>query len=177
MNEAFRKALKFVLKWEGGYTPPQPGDPNPTNYGIIQRVYDSWRKEKGLPTRSVKEITMQEVEQIYWERYWLPAKCELVKSLPAKMVLFDTCVNMGLGGMTTLLRKTLNKLGYPSTGELTKLIEQVNKIDPLKFAQVFLEERRARYRAIAQNNPAKARFLKGWLNRVNDLEKTIKEVK
>ena len=38
----FEDALKFVLKWEGGFTnhPKDPG--GATNKGITQKVYDAW---------------------------------------------------------------------------------------------------------------------------------------
>ena len=51
----FDKMLKFVLSNEGGYTPNDCGQA--ANKGIQQRTYDAYRKKKGLPKQSVKNIT------------------------------------------------------------------------------------------------------------------------
>jgi lysozyme family protein len=52
-----RKTLAKVLVHEGGYVnhPVDPG--GPTNQGVTQRVYEGYRKGKGLAPRSVKNIT------------------------------------------------------------------------------------------------------------------------
>ena len=70
---SFQTALAHILRWEGGYS-EHPADPGgATNYGITQATYDAWRRSRGLPTRSVREIAREEVEAIYLERYWTPS--------------------------------------------------------------------------------------------------------
>lgn len=91
----FKKALAFTLKWEGGYV-NNPDDPGgATNQGITQRTYDLYRKDHNLPPLSVKHIQVPEVEKIYADYYWLPARCE---SLPLKNAIatFDFAVHSGV---------------------------------------------------------------------------------
>jgi lysozyme family protein len=58
--------LKFVLKWEGSAFTNHPADAgDPTRFGVIQKVYDNFRKASGKPTQSVKFIAMDEVRAIY----------------------------------------------------------------------------------------------------------------
>lgn len=53
--------MKGIHISEGGYVnhPKDPG--GATNFGVTQRVYDSYRKDRGQSARSVKQITSDEV--------------------------------------------------------------------------------------------------------------------
>lgn len=91
----FPQALRHVLNYEGGYVnhPQDPG--GATNRGVTQATYDGWRRSKGLEKRSVKNIEMLEVEQIYFQNYWLKVGAH---QLPAALgfVMFDAAVNHGV---------------------------------------------------------------------------------
>ena len=54
-SSAFTASLPFILRWEGGYV-NHPADPGgATNKGVIQRVYDDWRKDH-VPWRGVAGV-------------------------------------------------------------------------------------------------------------------------
>lgn len=103
--DAFRTALSFTLRWEGGFVnhPKDPG--GATNYGVTQATYNTWRSGKGLPQRSVQEITREEVEAIYRELFWIPIGGEALakKSLPLAVSAFDFAVNSGVGRAKSFL--------------------------------------------------------------------------
>src|SRR6187401_363537 len=105
-SKNFNKALQLVLAHEGGYVnhPKDPG--GPTNKGITQRVYDMYRKDKGLNTRSVKNIDKAEISDIYKTRYW-----DMIKGdrLPDGIdyVVFDGAVNSGPGQSVKWLQRAL----------------------------------------------------------------------
>ena len=81
----FNKALKFVLKWEGGYS-NDPRDPGgETNFGISKRSY---------PNEDIKNMTLDRAKEIYYQNYWLKAGCDDLP-YPFNIVVFDTAVNMG----------------------------------------------------------------------------------
>ena len=61
----FKKALKFVLKWEGGYGHNPNDKGGATNKGITQYTYNAWLKEHKLQQKNVKHISDAEVEEIY----------------------------------------------------------------------------------------------------------------
>lgn len=100
----YKPSLSLVLAHEGGYV-NHPNDPGgPTMKGVIQRVYDSYRKLKGLPTQSVKFIDNDEIAEIYKKQYW-----DLVKGgdLPAGLdyAVFDFAVNSGVSRAIRYLQR------------------------------------------------------------------------
>ncbi|OBQ72407.1 glycoside hydrolase family 108 protein [Mesorhizobium loti] len=101
-----KESLARVLAHEGGYSnhPKDPG--GATMKGVTQRVYDGYRKGKGLAVRSVKGITTDELNEIYDRQYWDAVKGDL---LPAGVdyVLFDGAVNSGPGRSIMWLQQAL----------------------------------------------------------------------
>ncbi len=176
MTDRFKECLRFVLKWEGGLS-NHPDDPGGlTNKGITQRVYDAWRTSKGLQKRSVAMITDEEVQQIYWERYWLPSHAHDLPP-PLDLVVFDTAVNCGVGTALRLLQQALKEMGYYDgildgvwglkTQKAIERVKAEGKVDSVVKKLIAL--RNQHYRRIADRNPKLRVFLKGWFNRTADL--------
>lgn len=66
----FAACLKTTLEFEGGWS-NHPRDPGgATMRGVIQRTYDAYRKRKGLPLQSVRNISDAELHEIYRKDYW-----------------------------------------------------------------------------------------------------------
>ena len=162
----FEDALKFVLKWEGGFTnhPKDPG--GATNKGITQKVYDVYKVSRKHPKMSVKHILDFEVKDIYETKYWDLVRAKWLKA-PLGLVMFDTAVNFGPAGAIRRLQKALK---VTITGTWTQEISDV--IHECYAGKVALEICKLRkiwrnYRV--KQNPSQKVFLKGWLNRDNDL--------
>ena len=151
MEELFKKALDFVLKWEGGYVNNPHDRGGATNKGITQYTYNAWLKSKGLANRNVRYITQDEVEQIYYKNYWLKAGCDKMSPKFA-LLAFDTAVNMGLARVNQFL-----------------------KAAQWKYPEKFIEARRAKYLEFAKYGNQKI-FLQGWLNRLNALSTQIAKI-
>lgn len=148
MNETFKKALKFVLKWEGGYS-NNPNDlGGATNKGITQNTYNAWLKSQGKSSKDVKNITDAEVEKIYYKNYWLAAGCDKMSEKFA-ILSFDTAVNMGVSRVQEFLKAA----NWSSTDK-------------------FILARAEKYNEFA-NVSSQRQFLHGWLNRLFDLKKFI----
>ena len=143
-NTAFNKMLDFVLKSEGGYVANDAGEAG--NRGVRQSTYDTYRKNKGLQPRDVKELTLDETREIYYDMYYVKSGADKIKDPVLAFQVFDTAVNMGVGAAKKLLSQCGND------------------------ADKFKELRLKRYESIAANNPSKAKFLKGWKNRVSNLD-------
>lgn len=104
-----RAALDKVLAHEGGYVNDKRDPGGPTNRGITQRVYDAYRRSKGLATRSVQSITSQEVFDIYDRQYWDAVKGD---QLPdgVDYVVLDGAVNSGPKQSIIWLQRALGPL-------------------------------------------------------------------
>lgn len=148
MNESFKKALKFALRWEGGYANHPNDGGGPTNKGITQRTYDAWRQSLRQPCKSIKDITDEEVDGIYYTAYWKAIDAD---SLPEEVAIaaFDWAVNSG----PTRVKKVLSS-------------ERSNPDQILKKRETFLKAI-----GVGKNSV----FLKGWLNRIEALKKYLTE--
>ena len=98
-----------------------------------------------FPGRDVSTISLPEAATIYRNGYWVASGCE---SLPIALavVVFDSAVNCGVS-------------------RAKKWLEQTQ--DPKEIIRL----RREYYYRIASTNPKLKKFIKGWVNRLNDLGK------
>ncbi len=136
-----------------------------TNKGVTQSVYHAWRAEQGLPQRDVQRIDDQEVAAIYYERYWLVAKCnELRRKLD--LAEFDTAVNMGPNRAIKILQEAVGCDADGMFGEKTKTAS--DSCDLGEAMIKYCDIREGLYRRYA-TRPGQGKFLKGWLNRLNAL--------
>lgn len=146
---SFRKALDFILAAEGGYVNNPNDFGGETNFGITKSTYDAYRKQKSLPKQSVKFISSNEIEEIYYKKYYLASGADKLTDKKLALVHFDTAVNMGISRANNLLT-----LSHGNVQEYLRL--RKNKY--IQFANV----------------PSQKIFLKGWLNRICRLENYIK---
>lgn len=176
-NEIFKKCLEFVLQFEGGYV-NHPNDPGgETNKGIIKTEYDKYRHSKNLPLQSVKLITEDEVQEIYFNNYWVKNFCD---QMPVKIALihFDTSVNCGVRQAGKFLQRALGVSddGFIGPATLKKLKEVKDTIGLNNLSSNYLNQRKNYYIIISEKNPKLKVFLKGWNNRVSALEKIINKL-
>ncbi len=143
----FQRAMKFVGKWEGGLANDPDDRGGRTMAGVTQGTYNAWRRQKGLPQQDVASSTPQERQQLYYENYYVASGAHRM-SEPWALAMFDTAVNMGVGRAKELYAQ--------SGGNMERFFE--------------LRERKYRQFAGVGNQ---GKFLNGWLNRLNDLERTV----
>lgn len=141
-NDDFEKMLKFVLQREGGYVNDHNDLGGETNKGITHNTYNSYRKSKGFPIRSVKYITDDEVRDIYYNNYFKASGADKIENPQLASYVFDTAVNMGVSRAKSFLEQSHGN---------TETFEQL---------------RRAKYEEFAKLNPSQQRYLQGWNNRV-----------
>jgi lysozyme family protein len=173
-STGFQNAIKYILDVEGGYSDynPETGDPR-TNLGIIQSEYDEYRAAKGLDNQSVRYITRDEAEEIYFKNYWTKANCEQIyQHLPKTAItIFDFAVNSGLGGASSLVARTLG-IGSTRFDSLmvSQIIKQGLEIGDATLMQHLIAKRRINYDEIIKANSKKKDYGPGWNNRLDKLE-------
>lgn len=145
------QAFAFIAIWEwgnrkdGGYTndPTDPG--GETKWGISKRAY---------PDIDIKSLTKEEALIIYEKDYWLKIGADKMEKRMA-IACFDSAVNCGVGRTRSWLA------------------ELENKPDVKDKARWMIQRRTQYYLDLVKKRPALNKYIKGWLNRVNDLSKYI----
>jgi lysozyme family protein len=168
------KALTFVFKAEGGFCNDKNDRGGATNLGIIQREYDVWRKKKGLPTQSVKNITKDEATEIYTNEYWLAGKCDKMP-WPVNLAHLDACVNTGVGQAAKFLQRAVKAQddGIIGPGTLKALGEACARDGAETVAHKIADLRVPFYDHLVEKDPTQEDFIDGWHNRVNNLKKAL----
>jgi peptidoglycan hydrolase-like protein with peptidoglycan-binding domain len=161
--------LKFTLEWEGGYVDHTNDLGGATNKGITQTTYNSYRIRKQLPTQRVRNITDDEVHEIYNEMFWQPSQAELMV-LPLAVVHFDTAVLFGVGGAIKFLQEALEIPADGGFGPQTKSILEANNNH--QTAMKMIDRRVSFHKERVTRNPSQGVFLDGWLSRVNEAPPT-----
>jgi lysozyme family protein len=172
------KILPLTLIFEGKFTDNPKDHGGRTNFGITQRVYDSYQRGKNLSYRDVKDIPMDVVREIYYEDYYIPSKCP---EMPEKIsvVVFDTSVNSGIGRSVKTLQQTIGcKIdGFIGPETLLRFKDYLKGHDSKFFINSFLKIRSNFYHAIVERDFTQNIFLNGWLKRLNFLRDYVNEVK
>lgn len=163
MKQNFEACLTETLAHEGGFSnhPKDPG--GATQRGVIQRTYDAWRKNRGLPRRSVREISDTELRAIYREDFWNVIRGD---DLPAgiDLVTFDASVNSGTGRGPKWTQAALGVAADGKVGPAT--IEAARKAVPVDVVQRACALRMGFLRGLR----IWSTFGKGWSRRVAAVE-------
>jgi lysozyme family protein len=160
MKENFGKSLAAVLVHEGGYS-NHPRDPGgATMKGVTQRVYDAWRKNNGRPIQSVKNITQQEIEAIYYQQYWIMVRGD---QLPSGLdyAVFDYAVNSGPSRAIKDLQRVLGVAIDGAPGNVT--ISTALAGDTKKLINSLCDRRLAFVKALS----TWPTFGRGWSSRIS----------
>jgi lysozyme family protein len=163
MKESFPAALAATLKYEGGYSnhPKDPG--GATMRGVTQRVYDAWRRTRGLKPRSVNDIYAVEVGTIYRRQYWDAVRGD---DLPAGIdaAVFDAAVNSGPVRAAKWLQAALGVSQDGHIGVVT--MDAARHADQAATARAVCEARLAWLKGL-KTWPT---FGKGWGRRIRELQ-------
>jgi lysozyme family protein len=163
MKENYAQALKQVLKYEGGYV-DHPKDPGgPTNKGVTQAVYDSWRKSQNLPTQSVRSISDAEVASIYRNLYWDKIHGDDLPS-GVDFAVFDYAVNSGVSRAAKTLQGVV---GVTQDGVIGPATIEAAKT----YVAMAVTNKRL---AFMQSLSIWSTFGKGWAARIADVKAQIK---
>jgi lysozyme family protein len=104
MKENFGKALRLLLKHEGGYV-NHPDDPGGiTNLGVTKRVYEEWIGREATE-EDMENLTLEDVAPLYKTNYWDKCRCD---DLPSGLdyVAFDWAVNSGVSRSSKGIQKS-----------------------------------------------------------------------
>jgi hypothetical protein len=155
LTPGFPRALALTLEFEGGLgdDPKDPG--GRTAYGITHDTFNAYCDAHRQPRRDVFTITQAEVADIYHEEYWNAGSCDKIP-WPLSLVHFDSRVNPGAAHARRFL-----------------MASHLDSGDAVLEANRYLDIRATYYRQIVAQHPVKAKWLNGWMNRIDRLRKEI----
>lgn len=170
-SNSFDRALKFVLRWEGGYSHDE-ADPGGETYCGISRVnhpdWPGWAKvDSGY---AVEKMGLEDdVRDFYRTEFWTPLRSDDMPDNVA-VVCFDTAVNCGKGRAARWLQEAVGVVQDGSVGP--KTTAAVNAA-PGEAIRGLFASRADHYVLIVAKNPALRKFLRGWDNRLNALRQEV----
>ena len=179
-ERVFQRALGFSKGWEGGYVDHPSDHGGKTNFGIIQPTLNAYTRRKGLPPKSVRDLSFEEAEAIYREDFFIAGKCD---QLPEDIAVayFDARINHSPKTAGRLLQEGINAQPDLSRSEHIIIdgivgpgtIAAARAGDEQAILKGFCDAREAHFRHRAATVEGQDDFINGWLNRVNDLRKHL----
>lgn len=169
---SFNEFLPIVLRFEGGFV-NDPDDPGgATNKGITLQTFRVCANSLlGLePTLdNLQKLTDAQAGSIYRALYWNKVRGDEIALQELANILCDFYVNAGTSA-AKLLQTILNELG--ASVDVDGVIgpacmQALAGVDQVEVYGRYKQGRIKHYEDLAQRQPSLAKFLKGWLNRVN----------
>jgi len=170
----FDKIIGFTLEHEvvknsrgeviAEHDPADPG--GTTKFGIDKASH---------PRVDVENLTEEDAKKIYFDENWVGTGAS---SLPLGFgeIVFDMSVLDGTGRAIRVLQKAVGVDVDGGLGKQTRDgVDAVNSDDTKRRTALdrMIDLREQRYHDLADSNPKLGRFLKGWLNRSEDLRKFL----
>lgn len=161
----------YIKKWEGGFANDPADRGGATNKGVTIATFEAYCKAKSLPRPNVerlKRMTDDEWLDILKTMFWDRWQADKIKSQKLANILVDWVWGSGVYGIKIPQRI----LGVNQDGIVgNKTLEALNAQDPDKLFQVIYEARKKYLNDITISRPINKRFLKGWLNRLEDIRR------
>jgi lysozyme family protein len=156
----FDRAMKFVLRWEGGYV-NHPSDPGgETNFGISKKAH---------PDVDIANLTEGGAKDIYRVEYWDKVRGD---DLPDEIAvaIMDYAVNSGVARASRALQTVVHAGVDGQIGDNT--VAQVKVAADLMGSKVVATQivmQRSDFLCGLLSNPDMVVFMKGWMRRTHSL--------
>jgi len=169
MTERFERFFPRLIGYEvgpymstGGYNITSGDKGGETKWGISKKSY---------PNLDIKNLTIEQAKEIYWNDYYLKNKIDLLNNERLAWQVFDFGVPSGIGTAAKLLQKILKMSKADQDGIIGKItLGKANSWNgkyPLYIH--FISERIKFYYKITDNNPTQMKFFKGWTFRAIEI--------
>lgn len=176
----FNSIVEKTFKFEGGFQQFPNDTANycggkliGTNHGISAVAYGQYLG-RCPSVDEVKAITKDIAKNVYKKLFWDFIQGDIIKDQSLAHIVFDSHIASGGNGIIRS-KKAINSVSpvFTKTDSSKFTVEQVNKINTLNSKQLFdkvKEGEIANRKYLAESNPSKyGMFLKGWLNRLDNI--------
>lgn len=162
----YKHLIPKILKWEGGYCNVQDDRGGCTNKGVtigtFRRFYG-----RGKTCEDLKRLTDEQWNHIFKEGYWDKCLADDIENQSIADLIVDWYWTSG----SYAIKYSQGVLDVPIDGVMgPQTLSAINGAqDPKKLFQRLWERRKKHFEALARKK-GQAKFLKGWLNRLNDFK-------
>ena len=171
----YRKLTPFILRWEGGENNDPIDKGGHTNKGITRKTFNSLCKKllgKEPTTENFIKLTSEDAMK-FIHHYWMKATWNnSIKSQAVAEAITTWYWGSGSYGIKEWQRMLRDKFGKKnivvdgSVGRQT--VDYSNSIPESKLVAQAIISRKATFNKIVKSDPTQARFINGWINRLND---------
>ena len=177
MTDAFARSMEITHRAEGGFVDHPADRGGPTNWGFslgfLRRIGFDADGDGDTDIDDVRLMTQDQARLLFRLHFWEPSRAALLP-WPVCLLVFDAAVHHGQFRSILMLQQAINR----QMGRLVaedgligrKTIGAVQLVDKAQLVRDMLYIRRAYMRAIVAADPTQEVNLKGWLNRVEELE-------
>lgn len=167
------KLIPHIIKWEGGskFTNDPLDRGGATKYGItlntLQSIHYDINHDGKVNVDDVKSLQLDDFKVILKKQYWDRWKADDIVNQSVANLVVDWL--WGSGKYAITIPQSL--LGVPADGKVgQKTINALNGANQKLIYNKVWQARKEFYMKIVKNNPSQSKWLKGWLNRLNDLK-------
>ena len=167
------KLIPHILKWEGGakYTNDPLDRGGATKYGVtigtLQGLKYDTNHDGKVDVDDVKALQLEDFKKIIKRQYWDRWLADNINNQSIANLLVDWVWGSGVNGIKIPQRI----LGVPADGIVGDVtINALNSANQRYIYNKVWQARKEFYEKIVKNNPSQSKWLKGWLNRLNDLK-------
>lgn len=163
--------VPFILSWEGGFVNDPDDKGGATNKGVTIATWQKVGYDKDgdgdIDVNDLKLLSPEDMEKrVLKTYYWDRCKADLIKNQSIANILVDWVWASGAWG----IKYTQEILGVSVDGVVgTKTISAINAAPPEELFQKIWKRRDQHFRACAAK-PGQAKFLNGWLRRLNGIQ-------
>lgn len=176
----FQRALKVVLRHEGGFADHPADRGGPTNKGITQATLRAFlhARNPAMTDAEADAVALNAIDddlvaEIYYQGYWRPARCVDMPNEALAAMTFDAAVNHGPKQAIRLLQQGAGMAAFDCDGiwgERTRSRLKAAAADSVGLIDGLLLARERFYRQIVRDDPSQGVFLRGWMNRLAGLK-------
>ncbi len=162
-----------IFKWEGGFVDDPLDRGGATNKGVTLSTWKQCGYDKDgdgdIDVEDIKKLTLSDATIVLKKYYWDRWRADQINNQSVANILVDWVWGSGVHGIKIPQRI----LGVESDGVVgPKTIQALNSLDQSELFKRIWIARKDFLNGIVQRNPSQQRFIKGWLNRLNDFKFT-----
>ena len=158
----------FILKWEGGYVHHNNDKGGATNKGVTYKTWESYCNKVGKTASltTLRNMSNKEWLEIFREHSWEPWCADKIVS----QRVANICADWSWMSGRKVIKRVQKLVGVKDDGIVgPKTLAAINgHSEDALFGQI-KELRKKFYENIVRKDPTQQIFLKGWLNRLEDL--------